>query len=170
MGMLELVQWRATNMVRMLERGMYEEELRELGLFRLEKAWGDHTAVYKYLVGWCRENAGSWWQGQRQGRQVGVWEIPNKFEEKDFYLEDGQVGVDAVGGCLERSGISILGKTQYSPGDGPEQPGPAGPALSRGWARRTPEVLSNLHDSLLYMVIMNYMHIIMVWISWLTRL
>lgn len=52
-----------------------------------------------------------------------------------------------MGGCPERSGISILGGTQYSPGDDPEQPGPAGPALSRDWARGPPEVLSNLHDS-----------------------
>lgn len=75
-----------------------------------------------------------------------------------------------MGGCPERSGISILGGTQYLPGDDPGQPGPAGPALSRDWARGRPEVLSNLHDSLLFVVIMNYMHIITVWISWLTRL
>lgn len=45
------MQGRATKMVMELEHGMYEQGLRELGLFRLEKAWGDLTAVYKYLAG-----------------------------------------------------------------------------------------------------------------------
>lgn len=92
MDMLELVQWRATMLVRGLEHGMREGT----GFVQAGEGLGDLTAVCKYLVGWCRENAGSWWQGQRQGRQVGIWKIQNSDEEKNFYLEDDQVQWEAA--------------------------------------------------------------------------
>ncbi|KAK4825931.1 hypothetical protein QYF61_003426 [Mycteria americana] len=47
MGILERLQQRATRMIKGLERLSYEERLRELGLFSLEK--GDLINVYKYL-------------------------------------------------------------------------------------------------------------------------
>ena len=53
MELLEQVQRKATEMIRGMEHLFYDDRLRELGLFSLEKRrlWGGLTVVFQYVKG-----------------------------------------------------------------------------------------------------------------------
>ena len=84
--LLELVQRRTTEMIKGLKCVSYEERLRELGLFSLEKTrlWGDLIAAFQYLNGAYKQ----------EGYNFFTWSDGDRTRRNGFKLKEGRFRLD----------------------------------------------------------------------------
>jgi len=89
MDVLQWVQRRATKMIRGLEHLSYDDRLRALGLFSLEKRtlWGHLIAAYQYLKGTYRKD----------GEGLCAWVCSDRTRGNGSKLKEGRFRLGILG-------------------------------------------------------------------------
>jgi len=115
MDLLERVQRRATKMIRGLEHLSYENRLRELGLFSLEKRrlQGNLTAAFQHLEGAYKKDVDGLFSRACCNRTRG----------NGFKLKEGRFRLDISKKFFTISGCPLPGSVQGQVGRDSEQPG-----------------------------------------------